>query len=56
MRGWEEWPSLALRLWRGEQIAKATVGWETGWTGRARCDPVDSGSPAKFVDRVEALL
>lgn len=56
MRGWEEWPGLALRLGTGEQIAKAIVEWETGWAERARRDPVHSGSQGKFLDWVDTLL
>lgn len=56
MRRWEEWPGLALRLGTGQQIAKATVEWETGWAERAGRDPVHSGSQGKFLDRVDTLL
>lgn len=56
VRRWEEWPGLALRLGTGQQIAKATVEWETGWAERAGRDPVHSGSQGKFLDRVDTLL
>lgn len=51
---WEGWPGLALRLWRGEHTAKATLEWETQ-TGRARHNLVDKGSQGKFLGRVEIL-
>lgn len=51
------WPGavLALRLWRGDQTAKATLEWETQWTGRARHNPVDKGSQGKFLGRVKIV-
>lgn len=51
----EGWPGLALRLWKGEHTAKATLEWETQWTQRARHDPVDKGSQGKFLGRVEIM-
>lgn len=53
MRG-VAWPGTEAG--RGEQIAKATVEWETGWAERAGHDPVHSGSQGKFLDRVDTLL